>query len=36
MIKVYDTPVQTDSDGNVTNPEADVVIIDGIEYRKAS
>jgi len=36
MIKIHETPVQIDADGNVTNPEADVLIVDGIEYRKTS
>jgi len=36
MIKIYETPVQVDTDGNVTNPEADALIVDGIEYRKTS
>jgi len=36
MIKIYDPPVRIDPRGNVTNPEPDAVIVDGIEYRKAS
>ena len=36
MIKIYDTLVQVDTDGIMINPEPDVVVIDGIEYRKSN
>jgi hypothetical protein len=35
VIQVYESPVQVSKDGRVINPEPDIVIIDGIEYRKA-